>query len=208
MEGEVRFQNRTLLGMNAEELRKLRGTALAPILPNAKDQLSPVTKIADLLVMVYQAHVAADRQTALDKAVEALRMVGIQDPERRLNAYPHELSGGMAQRVCIALALLHSPKLVIADEPTSGLDVTVQRQVLDQMVSAARQRSAAQLIVTRDLGIVAQYCRRIAVMQRGRIVEAGYTPAVFRDPQHPYTRQLLAAVKDIGVQAPAKGIAL
>jgi ABC-type dipeptide/oligopeptide/nickel transport system ATPase component len=146
------------------------------------------------MVLVYRSHKSASRKTALAKAVEALRLVGIQDPERRLNAYPHELSGGMAQRVCIAMSLLHSPRLLIADEPTSGLDVTVQRQVLDQLVAAARERQAAQLIVTRDLGIVAQYCQRVAVMQGGHIVESGYTSDVFKNPQHPHTRELLDAV--------------
>jgi peptide/nickel transport system permease protein len=192
--GTVRYRDEDVLGMDAEKLRQMRGVEISPLLPNAKAQLSPVTRIADLMVLVYRAHVRADRRTALARAVDALRLVGIQDPERRLNAYPHELSGGMAQRVCIAMSLLHSPRLLIADEPTSGLDVTVQRQVLDQMVAAARERAAAQIIVTRDLGIVAQYCQRVAVMQGGRIVESGRTEDVFLHPQHPYTRQLLDAM--------------
>jgi ABC-type dipeptide/oligopeptide/nickel transport system ATPase component len=146
------------------------------------------------MVLVYQAHASASRGAAMAKAVEALKAVGIHDPERRLSAYPHELSGGMAQRVCIAMSLLHSPRLLIADEPTAGLDVTVQRQVLDQLVTAARERQAAHLIVTRDLGIVAQYCRRVAVMRGGRIVESGLTIDVFKHPQHPYTQGLLEGV--------------
>jgi ABC-type dipeptide/oligopeptide/nickel transport system ATPase component len=150
------------------------------------------------MVVVCQAHERVGRRAALARAVEALRAVGIADPERRLSAYPHELSGGMAQRVCIAMSLLHSPRLLVADEPTAGLDVTVQRQVLDQLVAAARDRNAAQLVVTRDLGIVAQYCQRVAVMRGGRIVESGPTAEVFRQPQHPYTVQLLRAV-GIGV---------
>jgi peptide/nickel transport system permease protein len=182
-----------VFALESGDLRRLRATEFSPILPNAKSQLSPVTKIADVMVLVYQAHVAADRKAALAKSVEALRLVGIQDPERRLSAYPHELSGGMAQRVCIAMSLLHSPRLLVADEPTSGLDVTVQRQVLDQLASAARERQAAQILVTRDLGIVAQYCQRVAVMRGGRILESGRTTDVFRHPQHPYTRQLLEA---------------
>ena len=192
--GSVRYLNQDVLGMDPENLRRMRAVEFAPILPNAKAQLSPVTKVADLMVLVYRAHATATRKEALAKAVEALRLVGIQDPERRLNAYPHELSGGMAQRVCIAMSLLHSPRLLIADEPTAGLDVTVQRQVLDQLASAARERQAAQILVTRDLGIVAQYCQRVAVMQAGRIVESGSTADVFHSPQHPYTRRLLDAV--------------
>jgi ABC-type dipeptide/oligopeptide/nickel transport system ATPase component/ABC-type dipeptide/oligopeptide/nickel transport system permease subunit len=201
--GSVRYRGDDLLSMDADHLRGLRAVEFSPILPNAKDQLSPVSRIADLMVLVYRAHARASRRAALVRAVEALRAVGIQDPERRLSAYPHELSGGMAQRVCIAMSLMHSPRLLVADEPTAGLDVTVQRQVLDQLVAAARDRQAAQLIVTRDLGIVAQYCQRVAVMRGGRIVESGPTAEVFRSPRHPYTIQLLQAVGvDIGPAAP------
>jgi ABC-type dipeptide/oligopeptide/nickel transport system ATPase component len=192
--GEVRYRGEDLLSMADDHLRRLRAVEFSPILPNAKDQLSPVSRVSDLMVLVYQAHARASRRVALDKAVEALRAVGIPDPERRLSAYPHELSGGMAQRVCIAMSLMHSPRLLIADEPTAGLDVTVQRQVLDQLVAAARDRRAAQLIVTRDLGIVAQYCQRVAVMLGGRIVESGPTADVFQQPRHSYTAQLLQAV--------------
>jgi peptide/nickel transport system permease protein len=200
--GSVRYKDQDILGMDPDKLRRMRAVEFSPILPNAKAQLSPVTKVADLMVLVYRAHASASRKVALAKAVEALRLVGIQDPERRLNAYPHELSGGMAQRVCIAMSLLHSPRLLIADEPTAGLDVTVQRQVLDQLLAAARERQAAQLIVTRDLGIVAQYCQRVAVMQGGRIVESGFTEDVFRHPQHPHTRQLLESVGIMHTDAP------
>jgi ABC-type dipeptide/oligopeptide/nickel transport system ATPase component len=192
--GTVRYRGNDLLAMEARRLRALRAVEFAPILPNAKDQLSPVSRVGDLMVLVYQAHRRVSRPAALEAAVEALRAVGIPDPERRLKAYPHELSGGMAQRVCIAMSLMHSPRLLLADEPTAGLDVTVQRQVLDQLVRAARDREAAQLIVTRDLGIIAQYCQRVAVMRGGRIVESGPTTEVFRQPQHPYTIQLLRAV--------------
>ena len=192
--GSVRYRDEDLLSMDDDHLRRLRGVEFSPILPNAKDQLSPVSRVSDLMVLVYQAHARASRRVALEKAVEALRAVGIQDPDRRLSAYPHELSGGMAQRVCIAMSLMHSPRLLVADEPTAGLDVTVQRQVLDQLVAAARDRRAAQLIVTRDLGIVAQYCQRVAVMLGGRIVESGPTAAVFQRPRHSYTAQLLQAV--------------
>jgi len=122
-------------------------------------------------------------------------MVGLADPERRLAAYPHELSGGMAQRVCLALALMYHPQLLVADEPTAGLDVTIQRQVLDLVQKLARDRGTARLIVTGDLGIAAHYCDRIAVMQAGRIVELNDTRAFFAAPRHPYSRHLVDCVK-------------
>lgn len=200
--GSVRYRGDDLLAMEAHRLRGMRAVEFSPILPNAKEQLSPVSKIADLMVLVYRSHARVSRKAALEKAVEALRLVGIQDPERRLNAYPHELSGGMAQRVCIAMSLMHSPRLLIADEPTAGLDVTVQRQVLDQLASAARKRQASQMIVTRDIGIVAQYCQRVAVMQGGRIIESGLTADVFREPQQKYTRLLLQGVGVLPLSGP------
>jgi len=203
VEGSVRYRGEDLLAMPSGRLRTLRAVEFSPILPNAKDQLSPVSRVSDMMALVYRAHAPASRKVALEKSIEALRSVGISDPERRLGAYPHELSGGMAQRVCIAMSLLHAPRLLIADEPTAGLDVTVQRQVLDQLVAAAHDRQAAQLLVTRDLGIVAHYCQRVAVMRGGRIVESGPTAEVFAAPRHPYTRQLLRAV-GVGRDEPAR----
>jgi peptide/nickel transport system permease protein len=191
--GQVLLKGRDLLRISPAELRQLRGKEIAHILPNAKVQLNPLVRIGDMMSAVVRAHHKVSQSEARQQAVTLLNRVGIPDPERRLSAFPHELSGGMAQRVCIALALIHNPGLIIADEPTAGLDVTVQRQVLDIMAHLVHQRRAAQLIVTRDLGIVAHYCQRVAVMRAGHIVEEAPVMELFDYPQHPYTQKILQA---------------
>jgi peptide/nickel transport system permease protein len=191
--GRVLFEGRDLLKLERRELRRLRGATIAPILPNAKAQLNPLVRIGDLMVAHVRAHAACSRREAMARAAEMLSAVGLTDAERRLASYPHELSGGMAQRVCIALALLHRPRLIIADEPTAGLDVTVQRQVLDLMVGLSRERGVTQVIATRDLGIVAHYCDRVAVLENGVVVETGPVRDVLLAPQHAATRALIAA---------------
>jgi ABC-type dipeptide/oligopeptide/nickel transport system ATPase component len=190
--GSIRFKGRDLLGLPDSDLKRIRGTEIAHILPDAKSQLNPLIRVGDMMVAVMQTHEKVGRTEARGRAAALLNTVGIADPKRRLDAYPHELSGGMAQRICIALALMHSPSVIVADEPTAGLDVTVQRQVLDLMAALVREREAAQLIVTRDLGIVAHYCQSVAVMRAGQIVEAGTVLELFDSPQHPYTKHLLA----------------
>jgi ABC-type dipeptide/oligopeptide/nickel transport system ATPase component len=193
--GEVVFNGRDLLTMSPRDLRILRGTQITPILPDAKSQLNPVLRIGTVMKAVIRAHEKVSRKDLRTRSLMALKAVSIPDPERCLSAYPHELSGGMAQRVCIALALIiNKPILSVADEPTFGLDVTVQRQVLDLIADLARSRKTAQIIVTRDLGIVAHYCDRVAVMQGGRIVETAETKQLFEHPRHPDTRRLLEAV--------------
>jgi len=189
--GEIRFRGRDLLTMPPDELRRLRGTGIAHILPGAKTQLNPVLRIGEMMTAVIRTHMEVSRKEARERAAVALQAVGIMDPEKRLAAYPHELSGGMAQRVCIALALIHHPILIVADEPTFGLDVTVQRQVLDLMADLASRRGFAQILVTRDLGIVAQYCQRVFVMQAGRIIESGLTTDIFLEPKQQYTQELI-----------------
>jgi peptide/nickel transport system permease protein len=191
--GRVWFDGQNIATLDPAEFRRLRGTVLAAILPNAKAQLNPLVRIGDLMVAQIRAHDPCSRAEARQRSIDMLVKVGLADPERRLEAYPHELSGGMAQRVCIAIALLHQPRLVISDEPTAGLDVTVQRQVLDMMSKLSREQNVSQIIATRDLGIVAHYCDMIAVLEGGRIVESGAVASVLSSPANPFTRRLIAA---------------
>ncbi len=193
--GEVRYGDTNLVGMEKRTMRKLRSREIAAILPNAKSHLNPLTTVGAMLTSALQAHEKISKKGALTRAVELLEMVGITDPELRLAAYPHELSGGMAQRVCLALALMYRPRLLVADEPTAGLDVTIQRQVLDLTRNLALEAGTARLVITGDLGIAAHYCDRVAVMQAGRIVEANRTEELFAEPVHPYTKHLLSCVQ-------------
>ncbi|GGC52859.1 dipeptide/oligopeptide/nickel ABC transporter permease/ATP-binding protein [Chelatococcus reniformis] len=191
--GRVRFEGRDLETLPAAELRRLRGATLAAILPNAKAQLNPLVRIGDFMAAQIRAHVRCSEAEARRRAAKMLVAVGLTDPERRLDAYPHELSGGMAQRVCIAIALLHRPRLLVADEPTAGLDVTVQRQVLDLMLKLSKEQNVAQIVATRDLGIVAHYCDTVAVLEGGRLVEMGPVAAVLTAPSSAVTHRLIAA---------------
>jgi peptide/nickel transport system permease protein len=196
LSGSVVVGGHSLFDLDADTMRKLRGTTIAPILPNPKAQLNPLVRIGKIFAGVLRAHDEdLDGDAIAIRSRAALEQVGISDAERRLRQYPHELSGGMAQRVCIALSLLHSPKLLIADEPTAGLDVTVQRQVLDVLTELSSAKQTAQLIVTRDLAIVAHYCTWMGVMHRGHLVEFGRTLDVFDKPHHVHTRELMRAVR-------------
>jgi peptide/nickel transport system permease protein len=193
--GDIRYAGVDLLALKGNALRALRSTQIAAILPNAKSQLHPLITVGRTMTSAFQAHERISVKEARRRSVTLLASVGLTDPERRLDAYPHELSGGMAQRVCLALALMHQPKLLIADEPTAGLDVTIQRQVLDLIQTLSREHGTARLIVTGDLGIAAHYCDRVAVMQAGRIIELNETKAFFIAPRHPYSRHLLSCVR-------------
>jgi peptide/nickel transport system permease protein len=195
--GRVWFDGQNIATLDPAELRRLRGTVLAAILPNAKAHLNPLVRIGDFMIAQIRAHDSCSRSEARRRSTEMLVNVGLADPERRLEAYPHQLSGGMAQRVCIAIALLHQPRLVISDEPTAGLDVTVQRQVLDMMSKLSREQNVSQVIATRDLGIVAHYCDMIAVLEGGRIVESGAVASVLSSPASPFTRRLIAANRGV-----------
>ena len=191
--GAIRFAGTDLLPLADAALDLVRGRRIGFVAQNSRAALEPVTRVGDQLVRLIRAHGASDRAAARARAIEMLGAVGIPDPQARYRAYPHELSGGMAQRVVIAMALVNQPQLVIADEPTTGLDVTVQAQVLDLLRSQVRARGAAALIITHDLGIVAQYCDDMAVMFAGRVIERGAVGEVLGSPRHPYTRRLMAA---------------
>ena len=193
--GSVRYLDTDLLTMDKRSIRAIRTTQIAAILPNAKSQLNPLTTVGDMLRSALQAHEKIGAKDAEARAIQLLEMVGIVDPAQRLSAFPHELSGGMAQRVCLAMALMYRPRLLIADEPTAGLDVTIQRQVLDLTRALAEDAGTARLLITGDLGIAAHYCDRVAVMQAGRIVEINETDRLFDAPRHPYTRHLLDCVR-------------
>jgi peptide/nickel transport system permease protein len=191
--GQVFFRGKELTELDNETLRAIRGYEVLPLLPNAKSQLNPLVRVGDLMVAHIRAHQQCSRREAHARAARMLSTIGIGDAEHWLAAYPHELSGGMAQRVCLAIALVHRPPLIIADEPTGGLDATVQRQVLDLMIELCRQSGAAQVLATRELGIVAHYCDRVLVLNEGLIVESGPVRDVLLAPRHPITRRLIAA---------------
>jgi len=192
--GEVRFLDEDLLTLPAGRLRKIRGSRISFIPQNPFAALHPVLKLDRQFENVIRAHKDVSRGECFDLAQQVLQRLAIPDPARVLGGYAHELSGGMAQRVVIGIALVLDPDLVIADEPTTGLDVTVQRQILDLIVELLADDRRAMLLVTHDLGVVAQYCHRVIVMYAGTVVESGPVDAVFRQPAHPYTRALLDAV--------------
>lgn len=193
--GSVSYRGRDLLKLSDGELREIRGREIALIVSNARTQLNPLVNVGSQLANAYLAHAGKSRAAALERAVAMMRAVGIPDPVRRAAAYPHELSGGMAQRIVIGMALMHSPTLLFADEPTYGLDVTIQAQVLDTFRRLISDRHAASLLVTRDLGIVAHHCDRVAVVYGGEVVEESEVSELFTSPLHPYTQGLLAAVR-------------
>ncbi|MDZ8171179.1 ABC transporter ATP-binding protein [Microbacterium xanthum] len=191
--GQVMLDGRDVLAMGADELRGVRGRRMSMIFQDSVAALDPLMKIEDQVVESIRAHRRVSDTVAHDEAVHLLEMVGIPDPAARLKDYPLAFSGGMAQRVMIAIALANQPELLICDEPTTALDVTVQAQILELIAKLNREQNTSVLFITHNLGVVAQLCQRVAVMYAGRIVEIGDTASVFADPRHPYTRDLLKA---------------
>ncbi len=193
-QGRIIFDGRDLLRLSDEEMRQVRGGDIGMVFQEPMTSLNPVLTIGRQITETLEQHRGADRAAAHRRAVELLGLVGIADPVRRLRQYPHQLSGGMRQRIMIAIALACDPKLIIADEPTTALDVTIQAQILELMKNLTRRLDAALVIITHNLGVVARYANRVNVMYAGRIVESGPAAAIYHDPRHPYTIALLRSV--------------
>jgi peptide/nickel transport system ATP-binding protein len=192
--GSIRFDGQELLQASDEELRKVRGGPIAMIFQDPLSSLHPMYKIGKQLTEAIRTHQDLTRAQARDRAVEMLGLVGIPEPRRQVDSYPHEFSGGMRQRVMIAMALSNDPRLLIADEPTTALDVTVQAQILELLERLKSELDTAIVMITHDLGVVAEVTDDIAVMYAGRIVETARTDAIFAAPQHPYTWGLLRSI--------------
>lgn len=190
----LEFMGKDMKGLSAEERRRMRGKDFAMIFQDPMTALNPLKKIGYHLEEVLKRHRGLDKKAARQEAVETLKKVGIPSPEKRLDQYPHEFSGGMRQRVLIAMALCCQPKLLIADEPTTALDVTIQAQILDLLKSLKDDTGMSIVLITHDLGVVASLSNRINVMYGGRIMEEGLTDEIFYSPKHPYTRALLNAI--------------
>ena len=192
--GEILFAGRDLMGLDEAAMRQIRGGDIGMVFQEPMTSLNPVLTIGRQLTEGLEQHRGMPRDVAHRRAIELLSLVGIADPARRLKQYPHQLSGGMRQRVMIAIALACEPKLIIADEPTTALDVTIQAQILELMKQLTKQFNVALIIITHNLGVVARYANRVNVMYAGRIVESGTAHAIYHDPRHPYTIALLRSV--------------
>jgi len=192
--GEILFKGRDLLRLSEEEMRAVRGREIAMIFQEPMTSLNPVLTIGRQLTEGIEIHLGAQPPAARARAIELLAMVGISDPERRLSQYPHHFSGGMRQRMMIAMALACNPSLILADEPTTALDVTIQAQILELMRDLSRRLGVAMLIITHNLGVVARYADRVNVMYAGRIIEQATATELYAHPRHPYTLGLLRSV--------------
>jgi oligopeptide/dipeptide ABC transporter ATP-binding protein len=195
--GAVLFEGRDLLSLSEPEMRAVRGAKIAMIFQEPMTSLNPVFTIGSQIGEAVRLHQHTSRRETLERTVEALRLVGIADPERRVNDYPHQLSGGMRQRVMIAMALACKPKLLIADEPTTALDVTIQAQILDLIRELQMRLGLAVILVTHDLGIVAQYADDVTILYAARVMEQAASNELFRNPLNPYTRGLLESIPGI-----------
>src|SRR6516162_682712 len=196
--GSIRFRGKDLLKLSDQEMRAIRGNDISMIFQEPMTSLNPVLTVGRQIRETLRLHQGLDKEAAEARAVEMLTLVGIPEPARRVREYPHQLSGGMRQRVMIAISLACSPRLLIADEPTTALDVTIQAQILQLMLDLKRRVGAAVILITHDLGVVAEVAERVMVMYAGRKVEEAPVTELFRSPLHPYTRGLLGAVPKLG----------
>jgi oligopeptide/dipeptide ABC transporter ATP-binding protein len=198
VEGDIYFEGKEVLKLPEDEMVHMRGNRMSMIFQQPQSSLNPVFKVGDQVAEVLRIHQKMEKEPAWRKAVDLLRLVGIPDPEKKAHAYPHEMSGGQAQRVMIAMALALNPQLLIADEPTTALDVTIQAQILDLMRDLRSRMNTAVVLITHDLGIIAEMADRVAVMYAGRIVEQADVRMLFEHPLHPYTLGLIASIPVLG----------
>jgi peptide/nickel transport system ATP-binding protein len=196
--GEILYRGRDLLRLNMEEMRKIRGNEISMIFQEPMTSLNPVFTIGNQLVEAILLHQDLSKGEAINKAVEMLKLVGIPAPEKRIQDYPHQLSGGMRQRVMIAMALSCNPRILIADEPTTALDVTIQAQVLDLLRDLQQKTGLALMLITHDLGVVAEMAHEVVVMYAGKVAERAPVEEIFKSPKHPYTRGLLNSIPVLG----------
>ena len=199
--GSANFQNNNLLSMSSNHLERLRGDRISMIFQDPGSSLNPVMRIGDQVSEIFRIHLNMSKSQSKEKALEMLNQVEIPDPESRMLTYPHELSGGMAQRVMIAMALACKPDILIADEPTTALDVTIQSQILNLMIQMQSITKTAILLITHDLGVVAEMADYVLVMYCGQVVEYGNVKTVFNNPVHPYTKALMKSIPVIGEKA-------
>jgi oligopeptide/dipeptide ABC transporter ATP-binding protein len=198
--GEILLEGRDLLKVSEDEMRHVRGKDISMIFQEPMTSLNPVLTIGEQIAETVILHEGMSQRAALDRAAEMLGLVGIPEPRRRLSEYPHQLSGGMRQRVMIAIALSCNPKVLIADEPTTALDVTIQAQILELLADLRQRLGTAIILITHDLGVIAEAAERVVVMYAGRIVEQAGVEDLFEHPQHPYTRGLMGSVPHLSVR--------
>ncbi|MBK7452015.1 MAG: ABC transporter ATP-binding protein [Anaerolineales bacterium] len=200
VDGEIIFDGKDLVKATEEEMRQVRGNRISMIFQQPQSALNPVFRAGDQISEVLNIHQDFGKEAGRERAVELLKLVGIPEPERRADAFPHELSGGMSQRVMIAMALACVPDLLIADEPTTALDVTIQAQILDLMRDMRKQLGSAMMLITHDLGVIAEMANRVVVMYAGEIVEESPVASLFDKPHHPYTQGLIGSIPVLGAR--------
>ena len=203
--GSIRFEGRELVGLDDSQMRQIRGHHISMIFQEPMTSLNPVLTIGTQIAENAQRHLGLGKKAARERALEMLDLVRIADAKRRLDEYPHQLSGGMRQRVMIAIALACDPKVLIADEPTTALDVTIQAQILELLAEIRQRLGTAIILITHDLGVVAETCDRVIVMYAGRMAEAAAVADLFRQPLHPYTRGLMRAIPQLDLDAEVAG---